>query len=722
MILKVVCWGDYIMDTQETRSDFYLNLGQEIMNKAAVEDEENFLENTFTERYIDNLCIAGEIDSGDVAYYCRSGMKINGFSLPEPEETEITGLDLFVSIYKNKPSEFVIPNKEVKDILEKAKKFFLKSLDGLYKRIDNNGDDGKVYDVAKHIYDTKNHKSLVKIFIFTNGVIQETILPEEVINNITFKPVVWDLDRMYRLETSGNARERIIINLNEFGKQYLNCVKTVVPEIIRKYTSGDEKGEEYVTGGYTTYLTIIPGELLYKIYEKYNARLLDKNVRNFLQVRGKVNKGIRDTIKETPEMFLAYNNGISAIAENVSVVSKGENHCIIKKIEDFQIVNGGQTTASIFNACQKNPASLKSIFVQAKITVINDEIRLKEIIPNISQYANTQNRIQDADFSANDEFHKEIEKLSRTVWVPSLTGGQRKSKWFYERTRGQYSDVRSREVDVKQFDLIYPKSQYFDKLLLARFENLWEQLPYITSKGGQKNFAEFTRKISAMKIDGREFVPDEVYYKSLIAKAILYIRIRKIVKNQNLLGYWSNVTDYTFAYLSYKTNRKIDLMKIWKKQEISTDLTKAIEKICVPIYKQIQNSAGGLNVTQWCKQEGCWKNLIKNLDIDLSNLGDDSGTNPGSDPGPDPEPGEDELIAACMKLDSQDWWDIASWGKQTNELAWWQRSIAGTIARFIGNNWELSPKLGKQGVIILKIAVNKGFIQDQALEEELNKL
>ncbi len=717
------------METQEKRVSYYENLNQEIMNKAAVADEENFLENTFTEIYIDTLSSAGEIESGDVAYFFRSGMKINGFSLPEPEETGINDIDLFVSIYKNNPNVYVITNKEVKEIFEKAKKFYLKSLDGLYKRIDNNGDDSKVYDIAKYINDIKDKKAIVKIFLFTNGLIQETILPREETDNITFIPTIWDLDRMYRLETSGNARERISIKLSEFGKQYLNCVKVEVPEFTRKYINGDAKGEEYITGGYTTYLTVIPGELLYKIYEKYNVRLLEKNVRTFLQVKGKVNKGIRETIKETPEMFLAYNNGISATAESVSVANRGENYCIIKQIEDFQIVNGGQTTASIFNACQKNPISLKSINVQAKITVVNDEKRLKEVIPNISQYANTQNKVQGADFSANDPFHKEIEKFSRNIWAPSSTGGQKGSKWFYERLRGQYYDERSREDNVKQFDLIYPRSQYFDKVLLARYENLWEQLPYITSKGGQKGFAEFTLRLKKYR---SKFVPNENYYLLLIAKAILYKNINKIVKNQGFQGYWANVTDYTFAFLSYKTAQRIDLLRIWKSQSISDSLSKAIQQVCTLIYEQLINSANGLNVTQWCKQEDCWKSIIHNIDIDLkldkTDLIDrtSNGTGTiGTGAGSGQTGGETQLpdeVVVCKMLSSEQWWDIATWGKDTDSLETWQRGIAGGIAKRIGKNSDPTYKQAVWGVEILDIAVQKGFIHNKELEEALNKL
>lgn len=717
------------MKMRETLNEFYQNLNQEIINKAAVEDEENFLENIFTERYIDTLCCAGEIESGDIAYYQRPRIKINGFSLPEPDEEGITDIDIFVSIFNNNTDVYSVSVNDAKKMIERAENFFFKAEEGLYSNIDNNGDEGKVYDIAKFIYDIENQKTFVRIILLTNGLIKETILERKEEGNVTFIPIIWDLDRIYRLETSGNAREKISISFKDFGSQNLHCVKIDVPEFYRKYTKGENKGEDYKTGGYTTYLTMIPGELLYGIYKKYNSRLLEKNVRAFLQVKGKVNQGIRDTIRETPEMFLAYNNGISATAEKVITVNDNGNNCIMTGIDDFQIVNGGQTTASIFNTCQKNNIPLKSIYVQAKITVIKDNVRLEEIVPYISKYANTQNKIQGADFSANDKYHQEIEKLSRSIWAPARTGGQKQSKWFYERTRGQYADVRSRETNVKHFDLVYPKSQYFDKLLLARFENLWDQLPYITSKGGQTSFAFFTIK---MKKYRSQFIPDESYYKTLVAKAILYKSIRKIVRNQNLLGFWANVADYTFAYLSYKTAQRIDLAKIWQAQDISASLTEAIRKSCEPIYNHIVKSANGLNVTQWCKQEACWKSIIKNVDVDLNLDKNDlvdrrAGktntalpSNPSS--GNEPDGPADPEIRVCMKISGQQWWDIAKWGKDTDALENWQRSIAGGIARRISNNAEPSIKQAIQGVIILKTAVRKGFINNTELEEELKDL
>ena len=124
---------------------------------------------------------------------------------------------------------------------------------------------------------------------------------------------------------------------------------------------------------------------------------------------------------------------------------------------------------------------------------------LDGMVPLISRYANTQNRIQLADFSVNDPFHRALERLYRTVWAPARSGGERQSKWFYERARGQYREQRASAPSRAYFDSVYPASsrggeisQYFDRLQLARYENDWEQPPHIASRGGQASLREFT--------------------------------------------------------------------------------------------------------------------------------------------------------------------------------------------------------------------------------------
>src|SRR5690606_13438191 len=296
---------------------------------------------------------------------------------------------------------------------------------------------------------------------------------------------------------------------------------------------------------YKGYLAVVPGDVLAGIYDKYGPRLLERNVRSFLQARGNVNKGIRKTILEEPHRFFAYNNGVSATADDIEFDE--ENGYSISKIRNLQIVNGGQTTASLYYTARKDKADLQGIFVQAKISVIPEE-HLEHIVPLISKFANSQNKVNDADFYANDPFHIEIEGLSRTVWAPAVDGSSKQSKWFYERARGQYLDAKSREVTParkRQFDATFPTRQKFTKTDLAKYENTWMQLPHIVSLGAQKNFNEFTIRL---KERGRVDV-DARYFEHLIAKAIIFSRADRIVHDQNFGGYKANIVTYTIAFI-----------------------------------------------------------------------------------------------------------------------------------------------------------------------------
>ena len=121
-----------------------------------------------------------------------------------------------------------------------------------------------------------------------------------------------------------------------------------------------------------------------KLYGKYGPKLLERNIRVFLQMKGKVNKGIRETIHNEPCMFLAYNNGISTTAECVKLEKNSCGIPGISWIRDFQIVNGGQTTAAIHYTYFKEKCDISEVLVQVKLTVLKNQNDMKFIVPKIS--------------------------------------------------------------------------------------------------------------------------------------------------------------------------------------------------------------------------------------------------------------------------------------------------------------------------------------------------
>ena len=411
---------------------------------------------------------------------------------------------------------------------------------------------------------------------------------------------VWDLERFHRLLTSGVEREPITIDFSKLG----GC-EDAIP--FMKMPFANEV--------YDTYLAMISGDLLARIYSDHGARLLEKNIRTFLQARGKINKGIRETILKKPEMFLAYNNGLCATAGSVAITRTAGPLAMISSITDFQIVNGGQTTASLTSALQKDHADLSQVLVQLKLSVIKDPDMVGTIVGNISRYANSQNKVSEADLLANDAMHIKVEHLSRTVWAPSKPGANRETKWFYERARGQYTDEKGPSADARPAQDVRGRVPICSVVHEDRPRQVREYMgrtAHLVSKGAQKNFAEFT-----LRLNGRKgFVPDIFYFQQLVAKAIVFKAVDRIVSGLKFGGYKANIVTYATAWLAHTMKDGIDLQKVWADQGIDEQLSGLITAIC-PGVNDLIIASEGRNVGEWCKSESCWSRIRSN-DLGLS--------------------------------------------------------------------------------------------------------
>ena len=465
-------------------------------------------------------------------------------------------------------------------------------------------------------------------------------------------------------------------------------------------------------------MAIISGDLLYRIYEEHGPRLLERNVRSFLQVKGGVNKGIRDTLRDEPEMFLAYNNGISVTAESVDIVRDENGKPSISKIRDMQIVNGGQTTASIYNAKKdkKINADLEKVYVQMKLSVIEHPEDMDEIVPRISAFANTQNKIQMADFSANDPFHRKIEELSRTIWAPAVSG-QKPVNWFYERARGQYTDMLSKESTTLRKKAFKETHPLFTKTDLAKYENTWDQLPYYVSEGAQKNFKRYMVRLG----DRGKFLPDTSYYQRLIAKAILFRRAEKLVQQQQYGGYRANIVTYTLAWISNKTAQRIDLDGIWKEQALTQALEETIIDVSKAVREVIINPPGGANVGEWCKKEKCWDAVqgisvilsdqlvseLKDLSYSTPVLSKNEGSQSSSFNVVTDE--EKAVIDQVIAISPKTWYALSKWAKETNNFQGWQRSLLFQVGQIVARKKVPSYKQAVQAMKAYEEAVKKGF-------------
>ncbi len=656
----------------------------------AVEEENISQEDSITNDILEYSIDSGEVIAHELCHYKVRGIKINAWNYDEENEA----IDLFVTIFKSEQRLTKVSDKDVADAFSKAENFFWQAREGkLSEKVDES--DTTVFDLVQIIEQTKNNVKNVRIFVLTNGQASPDIIPdarEEKEIYIDFQ--LWDIERVHQQYLIRSGKQKIEIDFQTDYNHKLQCLHM-----------------DKVSDKVDAYLAIIPGQILAKIYGKYRQGLLEKNVRTFLQFKAKVNQGIRDTIRNSPDMFFAYNNGISTTAEKVDVEFENDVP-YITRIENWQVVNGGQTTASIFATSTEKDIDLTKVFVQMKISVVLKPEEMGEIVPRISRFANTQTIIKDSDFSSNSEYHVAIENLSRTEWMPTKTGGKATNKWFYERARGQYLDEKSKRAgkENKVFDREYPKKNKFSKTDLAKYEMSWWQRPFDVGKGAENNFKLFTKELSGQKNE-----VTKKYYQRLIAKAILFKDIDAIVAKRKLGGYKANMVSYLLSLLSYKSNKKLNLDNIWENQQTSEALNNMIEQMIDVVWAHINTpSKSGTNIGEWCKKAECWLTL-KDKFIDTNSINEeirkDTDTYVESDMvGQELSQHEANMIEEAGKIRGAVWFALSKWAKENNRFTPFDRKLSYNLGVLANRKAVLSPKQAKNALRILKHAKDEGFV------------
>lgn len=677
--------------------EYHENLQQEIALDAAREGMERGLPEAFTERLIGTMADAGFIDDGSVALYEVRGMRVSGFSVDDDEAK----LHVFVTDYVSSLEIRALGKADVDVAFRRLSTFVNRARAGLWRDLEESS---PVWDMAQRIQDIWGSLQKVHLVLLTNGQVRSVVPPDSVIDGVACSYHVWDIERLYRLDTSGRQQEPISVDFVAIGGTPVPCL-----------------GPQGVESDYSAFLLMLPGELLADIYERYGARLLELNVRSFLQARGKINKGIQDTLKNEPGRFLAYNNGISLTASSVEIAEEGGGYAIAAA-HDLQIVNGGQTTASLHHARTKNKTDLSKVFVQAKLSVVGHG-QLESLVPRISQFSNSQNPVNMADFSANDPFHVELEKVSRTVWAPGRDGSHVLTRWFYERARGQYADALAMQrtpARRKQFQTLHPVGQKFTKVDVAKYENTWDQLPHIVATGNQKNFREFTIRLKQRG----SFTPDVSYFQRLVAKALIFRTTESLVKKLDLGGYRSQTVTYTLSLISNRTAQRINLDQVWADQSISTALADEIAGLAAKVHAAIVQSAGRANVGEWAKKSACWTEVQKiawEPSAPLSRELLDTKGRGRSETASVAEvltPEEQRSMDLVTQVAAETWFALASWAKQTDNLTPWQRGIAFSLGRLRAGGRAPSRKQVVQGAKILLEADRLGFSAELETEEE----
>ena len=513
----------------------------------------------------------------------NANLRLSGYSVSEDNDQ----LDLFVSLYANVDDPTPIPDSETKTAAEQCLRFLRLCAEGtMAPRLDPSSDVRSLAETLQGIY---NDLEQIRVYVITDKVAKSKSFKTLDIGGKAVRLEVMDIERLHRHWSEGKPRDELIVDFNEVSGAPLPCV----------FVPGENDDYDYA-------LTAIPGKVLQLLYEKFGARLLEANVRSFLSVKGKgVNAGIQTTLRSAPERFMAYNNGIVIVADEMRLGKSGDGSAAIAWLKGLQIVNGGQTTASLYFTKKKYPdTDLSRVRVPAKIIVMKTQDATKEesLVSDISRFANSQNAVKQSDLSANKPFHVEIEKLSRSVYCPDGVG-----QWFYERASGSYNTLLTREgttpAKLKALKDAVPTSRRVTKTDLAKYITAWDCKPDIVSLGSQKNFDRFMAALALS--DGQEVpLPTVPEFKAMIAKAKIYRDCQKLLRPM-FQSFQANVTAYTVAVLSERLGSRIDLDRIWAKQAVSPELLSQIAVWAKEVNDALHVTAGGRMVSEWAKRPEC---------------------------------------------------------------------------------------------------------------------
>lgn len=556
---------------------------------------------------------------------------IDGYSYEETEEC----LCLIIGIYNGETSTPTLTQTEIKRSIERASRFVSNSLssDSMGFRTQFLDVGTAPHDLYTLIRELKKQNTIqkLKFVIISDAKLSERIktLSLEDVCGIPTDFEIIDITTIYKILIQDLFSGDLDIDFADFpgGKDGLQCIE--IPQR---------------TSLFKCYLAVIPGLLLASLYRKYGSKLLEGNVRSFLTTKKAVNKSIRGTILNAPEKFFVFNNGIAVTATDVTVedisllvldhtgksVNKKKNLTVIRKISNMQIINGGQTTASLASALHKDKADLSKIAVQMKLTVIEAENKEEnnDLIQKISRSSNSQNPVSNADFFSNHAFQQHIQNLSTKSECEAPKTGDHvyTTTWFYERSNGEYAQKKmfSTLGEAKKFEERNPRNQVITKTSLAKAHNLYiSRRPDLVSKGAMTNFMSFADYVTkewdnedSQKADRFKAKFNSDYYRQIASIHILIDRIGKIVSTQSWYdgSYRANIVAYSIAWffeiLATKSSSYVfDYHLIWDKQDIPDGMKRDFEILTelVHTYITTENKVG--NVTQWCKRLDCWNGL-----------------------------------------------------------------------------------------------------------------
>lgn len=709
--------------TTTSLTNYLREVHQEIRLRT---ETENLLFAEAATRYLTELL--ADIDLTSDVVYCvedhsqgrsKDAYRITGFSLLDNSDheeqtsrarksrakaseaaSEAENLDLFIfgMDEDQDPAEGpgTLNTADLNQLAKLATNFLARGLRGYLKtELDSTS---LAFELADKLAHEESRPVRVRIFILTTKVLGDRVqaLNERTDDKgVVIQYHIWDLNRFHQVAAGGFARQAIEIDF-EHGDGLggpLPCLPMPVEN-----------------QDYQSYLAIIPGDVLARIYLDYGSRLLEQNVRSFLQFGGKTNRGIRDTIRDAPHRFLAYNNGLAATATRVTLTDLPRGGRALAGIQNLQIVNGGQTTAAIFQSRYKTKADLSKVFVQLKLTVLHNPDDMSSIVPLISRYANTQNAISSADLSANSEFNMALQRIARTTPSPALPGMLGLQYWYFERARGDYKNELARRFTPKaqkQFTDANDKKRLLTKEAVAKYDLTWEGHPYIVARGAQKLYEFFTR--SREKLSKAEQLPDQLWFQNMVAEAIMFQRAERLYDEifGRGGGYRALAVCYAVAWLVYHTaDRPLNRARIWRQQSLSEQTTNALREAVRAVHEFLIATAGTRTPREWAVKQECWDALkAYRLSAQLAAAIRDIPAADRAAETPAPPRTEQETERALLQYRQQAlndlgpvaWRTMAAWGRTIDPLNGHsfltsrQSDMCDTIARRIETNRSMEP-------------------------------
>ncbi len=418
---------------------------------------------------------------------------------------------------------------------------------------------------------------------------------------------VIDLNFIFNVNTSRGNREPLVVN---FQKTFNYCIEVIQAANETKFES---------------YLCVLRADVLFDLYLHYSSRLLEKNVRSFLQFVG-ANKGLRETIRNEPEKFIAYNNGLTITATHAQKFTR-KKLLYIESLEDFQIVNGGQTTASIYFA-KKDGLDISKVKVMAKINVMkkSSDKELDELISSVSKYSNTQSRVSNVDLRSRNPQLVKLKTLSNSVVTPSGM------KWFFERAKGEFNtSMRIAGKNKIRIKKEFPPERRFSKELLGKYYSAWGEVPYLVKKGGEKIFRHFIEELSPDGDTSENIEIDRQFYEDLIAKIILFRRMEKIYgQGKSSMGQLrSAVIPYTLSTLfihtdGHKNGGKFDMGRIWKNEGLEDDLTEYLRELLLLTNNLIKKYSLSDDYGEYSKKPELWSSIRNSSEVKIFMATDNS--------------------------------------------------------------------------------------------------